>query len=394
MLTLNGLPVSVTHFAELLVTNRTNIIELRSNTPAVSSIRNVTATSGSGSVTVSASEYVLATTAAASDSATLDSAERGRYQPGYGAEAGIGIRYADTPTGEQDVQFGYFDANNGFFFGRDATGIYVASRRDGTTTKVYQSAWNADTLSATGENPSGLRLNLAAGNIFHVLYSWYGYGPVHFIVMMKDSDGYQREVVAHTISPSQQVSILDPNLPIRAHIENGATEAAHTLYVGGRQFSVIGRYDPVRRVVSERRLSLGSVSTTVLPLIAFRRKSGYDDVSVKIDGFDIITDQNLVVEIRTTPTSLTGASYGTPTNHTAAECAVEADIAATAVSGGVVLWSGLVEAGGPSGNRSGFSTRDALPQDLIGTNPIVICARRAGASDATVSCVFRVSEEW
>ena len=59
----------------------------------------------------------------------------------------------------------------------------------------------------------------------------------------------------------------------------------------------------------------------MLPLVTFRRKSAYESVSVKTQGFDIITDTDLVYEIRLNG-SLTGESYGTPTDHTASETAL------------------------------------------------------------------------
>lgn len=381
-----------TQYGALETTERTNIIEIRSNLDVVSNIRNIVSTSGSATISASGGEISLATTAASGDSATIDSAERSRYMPGYTGQFGIGVRYGDTPTSDMKARWGAWDGSNGFYFGRDATGVFIATLKGGAEEKVYQSSWNVDRMDGSGS--SGVALDLSVGNIFHINYSWYGYGVVEFTVITQGPSGLQSEYTVHR-SRLSGLTVEEPNLPIRASIENGTTASAQTLYVGGRQFSIVGQYNPVRRITSENRLSLSGVSTTVVPIIGFRRKSAYLSTSVKISGFDVITNQDLLVEVRTSPTSVTGASFGTPTNHTAAECAVESDVAATAISGGEVLWSGLIDAtNGGGSSRTGFDKREVLPVDLIGTDELYLCARKASASDATVSAVFRVSEEW
>lgn len=384
--------LSQTKFRSLKTAEKSQIVNLKS-VYGVSALRDVTTVAGSGTVTNTNGEYKLTTTANGADTAQLDSAERGRYFASQEAECGIGVRISDTPTGSQVVTWGYFDDNEGLGFGQDATGPYIFTRTGGVDTVVRQANWNLDTLDGNGD--SGLTLNTSLGYVYHINFVWYGLGPIDFIVYAFDpTTREQKEIIVHRIRKESSVSVKDPNLPIRAKVINGGTaNAFDSVYVTGRQFSTVGRFDPSKRITSERRLSLGSVSTTVLPLVTFRRKAAFQSVSAKVEGFDIITDQNIVVEIRLNG-SLTGASYGTPTNHTASETGLEADFAATAITGGNILWSGLVEASGAGTTRSGSSERGLLPLDLIQTQPVTICARRAGGTDATVSVVFRILEEW
>lgn len=384
--------LSQTKFRSLKTSEKSQVVNLKS-IYGVSNLRDVSTVAGSGTVTNTNGEYKLTTTANGADSAQLDSSERGRYLASQEAEAGIGVRISDTPTGSQVVTWGYFDDNEGFGFGKDATGVYVFTRTGGVDTIVRQANWNLDTLDGNGS--SGLTLDVSLGYVYHINFVWYGLGPIDFIVYAFDTTTReQKEIIVHRVRKESGVSVKDPNLPIRAKVINGGTaNAFDSVFVTGRQFSTVGRFDPSRRITSERRLSLGSVSTTVLPLVTFRRKSAFQSVAAKVEGFDIITDQNLVVEIRLNG-SLTGASYGTPTNHTASETGLEADVSATAISGGEVLWVGLVSSSGFGSNRSGDTSRGLLPLDLIQTQPVSICARRAGASDATVTTVFRILEEW
>lgn len=379
----------LTPFNEVLTGQRQNVIELKSNNNIISALRDLTTVTGSATVTAVNSEYNLSTTALANDSAILDSAEKGRYQAGYAAEVGIGIRYAGTLTGEMQVKWGYFSTNNGFYFGKDATGVFIATLRGGSETKVYQSAWNADKLNGTGA--SGLTLDLADGNIFQIRYSWYGYGTVEFIVVLPDANYVQRNIVVHRFSAVAQTNIIDPNQPIRAKIENGATATAHTLYVGGRQYSILGTYNPNVRNTGQYRLTQGSITTAAfVPLITFRRKSAYETTSVKLRHLAIITSQDIIIQVRSNG-SLTGASYATPSDYTAQETAVEADISATAISGGEVIDDDLMLGG--TGNQKNFDRVGTVGFDFIKQYPVTLCAK-AVSTTATITSHFSVIEEW
>ena len=379
----------LTPFNEVLMAQKQNIIELKSNVNIVSALRDLPAVVGSATVTAANSEYSLTTNALASDKATLDSAERGRYQPGTSAEVGIGIRYPTTPAGAMQAKWGYFDDNNGFYFGRDATGIFIAILRAGVESKIYQSSWNTDKLDGTGN--SRLTLDLANGNIFQVRYSWYGYGTINFIVTMQDANSVQKNIVAHRFSATAQTSVVDPNLPIRAVIENGATATAQTLFVGGRQYSILGQYNPNVRNTGQYRLLQGSItSAAFVPLISFRRKATYDSTSVKVRHLTIITNQDLVIQVRSNGV-LTGASYITPSDYTAQETVVEADISATAITGGEVIDDDIIEGG--VGNKQNARTYGTVGFDFVNQHPVTLCAR-AVSTTATITSHFSVIEEW
>ena len=94
-------------FSELRVSQRTPLIELTSSY-GLSDLRDIVTVTGTGSVGSNNSEFQLTTIASGTDSAILQSSERGNYEPGYAAEAGIGIRLPVAPTGNQVCQMGHF----------------------------------------------------------------------------------------------------------------------------------------------------------------------------------------------------------------------------------------------------------------------------------------------
>lgn len=385
-------------FGEYRVSQSFQIIELKS-THGVSAFRDITTVAGTGAITNSNGEFELSTGTTTGSTAQLDSAERGRYIPGVEAQCGLGVRLNHTFTSDQFAEWGYFDDDNGFGFGTDATGIYVFYKRAGSKTKIYQSNWNVDKLDGSGGsgNISEYNLDLSEGHVFEIDFVWYGYGTVEWRLLINDADTQrQYSKVVHRFNPSGTNSIADPNLPIRAYVDNGSTSTDIDLYVGGRQFSVFTTYSPNRRVNGEYRLdqSIGA-STAFVPTVSFRRKTDAKSkgVSVKVAGVGIITDQDIVWELRLA-SSLTSASFGTPTDVTATETAVETDTSATALTGGEFLGGGLLSASG-SGSKSKGSSEVEVVVDLPNSDSVTLCIRPVDATTSpTVSVFLRWREEW
>ena len=211
-------------FDELLVAKKFPIVELTS-VYGLSSLRDAVTTAGGGTVTNDATEYNLSNTASGAASAILESVLRGRYEPGFAGEAGIGVRIPTLPIGNQVGRWGLFDSQNGAFFGVNSTGVFLAIRRGGTDLTFPQSTWNVDRLDGTG--PSGATLNLSKGNIFQIVFTWYGYGVIEFRVVIPNPTTLAQEVITvNRFSPTGETSFVDPNLPLRAQIDNNGTATA------------------------------------------------------------------------------------------------------------------------------------------------------------------------
>lgn len=376
---LSGEGMNWTPFSEQKFAQRQNIIELKTGY-GLSYHRDRVATSGSGTVTgtVGSAEFVLATTANGPDKAILESAEIARYVPGTTAEMGAGIRVPAALTGSQVARWGYFDADNGFGFGQDASGLFIFVRRNGTDEVIRRNSWNGDDIL----------VDTARGNIFQISFAWYGFGRVEFNWVSDDSG----LINLHTFRSENETSIEDPNQPIRVEIDNGGTATAQTLYVAGRQFSLYGEYNPNRRITSERRFEMGSIGDTFLPAISFRRKSAYGSASVKVAGIDLISSDDIFYEIRSGAT-LTSPTWGTPTNTSAAETATEVDVAATAVSGGDLLYAGMV--GAAAGRSSSRVNEMGLDFDFVRDDPVTLCFRKfPSGTTAEATVILRVREEW
>jgi len=393
-------PTVSSQFNELRVARKSPIIELTS-VYGVSDLRDVVVTTGAGNVTNTATEYSVNTTASGADSAILESAMRGRYEPGFAGEAGIGVRIPISPTGTQIARWGLFDSQNGAFFGSTSTNIFVAIRRAGVDTVINQSAWNVDKLDGTG--PSGATLTLSKGNIYQIVFTWYGYGVIEFRVVIPDPTTLAQEVITvNRFSPTGQTSFADPNQPLRAQIDNAGTATSFNLFVGGRQYSIIGKYEPTFRVTSERR-TVSNVTTTLTPVISFARKTVFPTGSARTNSVEVdLEEVNLIATSADIGYQilLGGTVNGTFVNYPTAttiipdsETSLLVNTTSTTITGGEVIFQGITS--GTGGNSRILATAEllsfALPDNAIVTLAVV---RVAGSPSNTVSASFSVTESW
>lgn len=378
---------ALSEFGEIVVTERTPIIELNSSY-GTSLIRDVVRTSGTGYTTAASGEIILGTTTG-DGFVLVRSAELARYVPGYEAEIGIGVRVPTQPTGNVVYSWGGRSVNDTDFlkFGYDATGMFIERKRGGVSeTKVYQSNWNVDPMDGTG--PSGFTLDPSAGNIYQIVYTWYGYGLIKWGLVVPINGG-QRFVVVHSEKVPGQTSVETPNFAIDVRVENNGDAYAGAMYLGGRQYSIIGRYVPKTRLTGQYRGSV-STSTTVEPLISFRSKTGFTDRSIKIESYTVKpATEDVIIEFRLDG-QLTGASWQTPTNYTTAETALETDISANAITGGIVIAPDYFSAG--EANK-GQLTNQTLDFDVPENQVITLCARTLSGT-GTITSFLRMSEEW
>jgi hypothetical protein len=333
----------------------------------------------------------VATTANGADSAGLFSAERGRYEAGFSAVAGLGLRIpGGVVAGNQVVYWGLGEdptdpAANGLYYGLAAAGLFVAYIRNGVETRVQQAAWNGTPTA----------VNLAEGNIFHIEFSWYGYGVIQFtLIQQATPNGPKVPVVLHTIRLTGATSLTNPNLPIAVYLANAGTAAAMEAFVGGRQYSIRGKVAAAQRQTTQRRLG-AVVGGALIPLVSLRRKAAYRSASIKLAQFEVITTAELLVEVRFNPV-LTGAVFGTPTNTLATETAVQSDTSATVATGGVLVTSALIAANtrqSESVNRGVLPEMD-IPSDGATEGTVTLLAYAPGGGPATVSAILKITEEW
>jgi hypothetical protein len=402
-----------THFDELSTEEHNLVLDINAIYP-LSELRD-----DWQNVTDTPSEYQLSTTADTNDAASLETVQRGEYTAGFQCQGGIGVRVPQQPTGDTTMRWGYYEVDafgsplNGFYFGADEDGVFVARAANGNVEKVYQDSWNRDKLSEDYPlNPSEKTLDLADGLVFRIDFTYYGYGPIEMKVLMDDDDDdqYGDAVVAtaHTFHVKNATSTQNTNLPMRADVaSDGTNNDALDLYVGGRQFSVVGKRSNNKRTSWHYLDTLGVDDTKWHHAMSFKLKDGTDigstdftQVLAEVRRFYADTDNNAYKwQIRrgTTPDN---PAWETPESHADKpdETAFKVDTQSADVEDGSGNDTGVNIDGGmlkEGGNNESQVSQEEIDGEVVNGEVVSLLFRAKPTTSGSVSEVlFKLGERW
>jgi hypothetical protein len=323
---------------------------------------------GTASATFSANEGLvnLAVGSASGDSLVRETYKVFAYQPGKSLLV-MSTFVLGTANANLRQRVGYFGADNGVYFERDGTTVYMVERSSVTgslvNTRVAQSSWNIDKMDGTG--PSGLILDATKAQIFFADIEWLGLGTVRtgFVI----NGAFIPVHSFHHANIASTTYITTASLPLRYEMTNtAATGTSSTLKQICSTVISEGGYE-----LRGAQLSIGTTITspkslttagTLYSVVSIRLKS------TRLDGIVILTAVSLLgisnnanykweVIMRGTTSGGTWTSAGT-------NSAVEYNITGTSFStgSGRVLASGYFQ-----GSNQGSSTIDILKEALFAT---------------------------
>ena len=283
------------------------------------------------------------------DSIIRESLRTMPYQPGKSLLI-MSTFAMGTPKANVVQRLGYFGADNGIYFENDSGINYLVLRSSVTgtvvETRVAQNDWNTDRFDGTGYSAQGSEpehtegLNPNKTNLFWMDIEWLGVGDVRcgFLV-----DGLLKTAhVFHNDNRNETTYMRSAILPLRYEILNKGVTTSNTRM---RQIcsTVIseGGYSQINQTRSASNALTGKNLTNAInnPMVSIRLKNGRTNavaipVSIDLYGLQSTAYQYSVFE---NVTNLTGASW----TSTDAAAAVEYDISATAMTGGVLLKRGI-----------------------------------------------------
>lgn len=393
-------------FGRLRVSQPFNVFDMQFNYDLQTLFFEESAT-GTGDVThVPNSSAARLTTGGTTDTngVIFQTKEYFRYQPGK-SQFVVWTCILGAKTSNVRKRIGYFDAENGFFFEQDGTNLKVI-RRTKTSGSIVdnvvnQSSWNVDNLDGDNDsaNPSGITLDESKDNIYIIDFQWLGAGRIRYGFDFGGQITYVHEIkFANTEAVPFSVT---GDLPFRAEIFNTSTAAGTTTFdftcvgiasEGG--FNPLGIPGSVSNGITER-----TVSTTPLPILSIKMADAFNSITnrtlVEPLSYEIYSlDENIFYQVILNG-SLTNASFNAVN---ATHSAVEFDIAATAISGGLVIDSGFLtgardkkEAGI---DRRGLVSKLFLAQNIAGNSGDIlsIVMTRMAAADAVCSAAFTWEE--
>lgn len=288
---------------------------------------------------------------------------------------------------------GLIDDEDGLAFIQDEAGLGVLRRTSTSGAPVdnivYQPAWNLDHLDAT--RPSFVPLDVTKNNIFVIDMQWLGAGKVRYGFDFGGHVTYCHQIEwANTDAfPFMRTA----NLPFRAEIENVDAADSETSFdfncvainSGGGSEPLALLRSTSNNVASDGVTPMRNVSTgsQPLPMLSIRPRTSFNGLTnrgqVRPMSFEVASQDAPVAYAVVLNGSLTGASFS---DVDTVDSVVEADVSATAISGGMVVASGYLGAG------AGIQAMETTKADL---ENIILSNNIAGDDTETITLVISLT---
>lgn len=338
-----------------------------------------TATGGTVTYDANASTVLLNVTSSSGSEVVRQTYRSFSYQPGKSLLV-FNTFVMPTASSNQRIRVGYFSTQNGVFLERDGADVYIVRRTyvTGTSvdTRVSQADWNGDRLDGTSD--SGFTLDLTKAQILWQDFEWLGVGAVRcgFVI-----DG--KLVTCHTFLNANSLTsvyMTTAILPLRYEITNTDASTSATLkQICSSVISEGGYEKKVALNVARMTAANTNIGSSFVPLVSLRLASGRTGAVVIPDGYSVLptaaSSVTFEIVLVKNPT-LTGPSWVATTSTN-----VEADLSATAYTGGTIVQQQFVlastQSSGITSGGGDYNWDLQLGADLAGTSDIYTVAIRA-----------------
>lgn len=314
------------------------------------------------------------------DIAGIRSAKRGYYIAGLVSEVGVAIRISESLDTTQELKYGYFDENNGYYFKLVGNLFNVGIMYNGTETLIPITNFNQNRLDGTESN--NITLDFSKGNIFRIDFTWYGFGQVVFGVVQTEGTNIQKFFPFHIYNVSQTTSCANPYLPINVQLSSNGSVLTRDVYVAGRQYSILGKLidNFFRNMYIVNNVE--SSDTNNNPLFSLRYKTNYKTCPTEIKKIRAISNVNITLQLIKNPT-LTGETFVDNVN--VEQTCLEVDTSAT-FTGGTICKTYLL-----------FTNTaieiDVKDLDLYENDTLTFTWKSSGTSN-TISLQVEWDEKW
>lgn len=314
------------------------ILHSSNGTPEVRTLTVTTGSSTAENINITLNDVVtsVAVTNTGNVSLTANEIANGDY-------SNSGLGWSAYAKGDQ-VEFVSWSAeplNANYSLGAASTAVGTFSRsvigETSTENWIAQANWNAeDKFDGTGL--TGITIDPTKGNVYQVRLQWLGYGAIQFF--LEDADDAEYHLV-HTIEYNNSntvTNLRDPSFRIVGKVTNTTNNTDMILKSASSAIFKEGKSEltGLRYGINN---SIGSITTTALPVVSFRM--GLVDNGKHVKTTAKILSINAAVEhtkpmniiIYSNPT-LTGAKWSKAVTNVSSG---EKDTDASAVTGGTIL---------------------------------------------------------
>ena len=332
----------VTAFGDLRVAELTPKVHLTFPYNINTDIVDTTVANG-GTVTAADSMAVVQTSAATNGEAEFSSRRVLTYRSGLGGMVRFTALFT-TGVASSTQYIGVGDETDGFFFGYDGITFGILRRQDGVEFWEPQTSWNVDVMDGNdgAANPSNVLLDKTKINVFQINYQWLGAGQIEFSVEDPNTGLF---VPVHRIKYANAntiPSIYNANLPLHAHVVNEGNASNITLKTASMAAFVEGKSIPLGPTNNFNASK--SISTEEF-LFSLRNKATINSVNSRVrmilKQISAGNDANALSTIRVYSNATLDITP-TWTNVNGDDSCVEVDTTADYVSGGRLLFQGVI----------------------------------------------------
>lgn len=350
----------------------------------------VLVTGGTSTFNANTNSIDMTTSTASGASVIRQAFHRIRYNPARACQLIAGAVMGAEKTNVRK-RIGQFDDLDGLFFEQDGTGLYVVRRTSTSGSAVDvrtpRASWNIDKLDGTG--PSGVTLDLTKQNGFYIQYAFQGFVDITYGFYLNGQITFcHREQTGNLLN---QPFMRTAHLPARVEITNtGVAVSPTTLSYNSFTAKNEGEDSDVEgQVRSYSSSGLKTVGTSNTPVISIRLGSGYQRAVVDVLSAQLLvqTVDEVIWTLLLSPT-LTGPTFAITRGY------VQLDTAATALSGGTELISGLLSQNVSSASVSQDLLKlmnSLIGSGINGTSQVITLAARSriGTADVLPALVWR-----
>ena len=302
----------------------------------------------------------LSITDDASSKAVRQTKEYFRYQPGK-SQFVLTTFCMGPPVAGATKEVGYGDGENGIFLREvgGAVSMVLRSKATGSVveTVVQEADWNGET--SIGSGVEKLTIDFTKTQIFGVDLEWLGVGRVRTFFVIDGNIYFAHVFDNANLNPT--VYMTTANLPLRYSIEGAP--AASAAYIDAICATVMseggferGRGAPFSANMGATPLAV----TTRRPILSIRPKLTFNSITNRA----VPLLQGALVMAATAPALIELVYSGTLTSPSFAsvdpDSIMESDVAATAISDGIVLESYYVAASQGASSSPGITQLGAL----------------------------------
>jgi hypothetical protein len=331
----------------------------------------ITNNSGSAAVAHLPNESGARLTVGANDTVVRQTRGYYRYQPGKSQLIMMTFGGFTTAT-DVTRRAGYFDGSNGIFYQVASSTPSFVQRSSvsgsAVSSSIPQSAWNIDKLDGTGV--SGITLDTTKSQILIIDLEWLGVGRVRcgFVIGGKI-------IYAHEFQNSNALAssyMTTANLPLRYEIDALIGVAGtHTFTQICNQIASEGGFTSENGFPFSFSNGATLISvTTRRPVLSIRPRALFNSItnrgSIIPENVAIYSDDVTAYWEAIYGGTLTGPAFA---NVDATYSGVEGDVAATAITGGILIASGFSPAGAIGiNNQPGQVSREIISKLPISLN--------------------------